>query len=70
MAELLSFYHMFILDSEREKRCLRDKLKAAEAKVQENEDMNSKVDNDFVPEMNDIVNGKVRSTQVDTSKYA
>ena len=61
---------MFILDSEREKRCLRDKLKAAEAKVQENEDMNSKVDNDFVPEMNDIVNGKVRSTQVDTSKYA
>lgn len=38
LAELLSFYHMFILDSEREKRCLREKLKVAEAKIQENEE--------------------------------
>lgn len=38
LAELLSFYHMFILDSEREKRCLREKLKVAEAQIQENEE--------------------------------
>ncbi len=39
LAELMSFYHIFILDCEREKRSLREKLEAAEAKYQSNEDV-------------------------------
>ena len=53
---------MFILDSEREKRCLREKLKVAETKIQENEDSSSKVENNFVRKMNAMVKGKVRNT--------
>jgi len=35
----MSFYHIFILDGERENRFLREKLEAAEAKYQSNEDV-------------------------------
>ena len=38
LAELMSFYHIFILDGERENRFLREKLEAAEAKYQSNEE--------------------------------
>eukprot|EP00438_Fugacium_kawagutii_P034874 Skav225570 [mRNA] locus=scaffold81:486018:495663:+ [translate_table: standard] len=38
LADLLSFYHMYILDCEREKRCLREKMNVVEAKYQENQD--------------------------------